>query len=166
MTSSSFSLFFVMFLRNFCFLSSRRMCIVRFSQLGVRTFIQSDQSWLVPVWSSGERILRPPFLEGVRRANAALLFGWSFQSAQVAVIPRSSFLFFVGKAPRPVWSGRETRICSVYLVRWRGILFAAEDTQANKPGTAQVGAISKAQKDSRTKTTFSTTGDNKSSQKN
>ena len=32
-----------------------------------------------------------------------------------------------------------------------------------KPGTAQVGAISKAQKDS--KTTFSTTGDNKSSQK-
>ena len=35
----------------------------------------------------------------------------------------------------------------------------------NKPGTAQVGAISKAQKDSKTKTTFSTTGDNKSSQK-
>ena len=33
----------------------------------------------------------------------------------------------------------------------------------NKPGTAQVGAISKAQKES--KTTFSTTGDNKSSQK-
>ena len=33
----------------------------------------------------------------------------------------------------------------------------------NKPGTARVGAISKAQKDS--KTTFSTTGDNKSSQK-
>ena len=33
----------------------------------------------------------------------------------------------------------------------------------DKPGTAQVGAISKAQKDS--KTTFSTTGDNKSSQK-
>ena len=33
----------------------------------------------------------------------------------------------------------------------------------NKPGTAQVGAISKAQKDS--KTTFSTTADNKSSQK-
>ena len=33
----------------------------------------------------------------------------------------------------------------------------------NKPGTAQVGAISKAQKD--LKTTFSTTGDNKSSQK-
>ena len=33
----------------------------------------------------------------------------------------------------------------------------------NKPGTAQIGAISKAQKDS--KTTFSTTGDNKSSQK-
>ena len=33
----------------------------------------------------------------------------------------------------------------------------------NKPGNAQVGAISKAQKDS--KTTFSTTGDNKSSQK-
>ena len=33
----------------------------------------------------------------------------------------------------------------------------------NKPGTAQVDAISKAQKDS--KTTFSTTGDNKSSQK-
>ena len=33
----------------------------------------------------------------------------------------------------------------------------------NKPRTAQVGAISKAQKDS--KTTFSTTGDNKSSQK-
>ena len=33
----------------------------------------------------------------------------------------------------------------------------------NKPGTAQVGAISKAQKDS--KTTFSTTGDNKSSRK-
>ena len=32
----------------------------------------------------------------------------------------------------------------------------------SKPGTAQVGAISKAQKDS--KTTFSTTGDNKSSQ--
>ena len=32
-----------------------------------------------------------------------------------------------------------------------------------KPGTAQVGAISKAQKDS--KTTFSTSGDNKSSQK-
>ena len=30
----------------------------------------------------------------------------------------------------------------------------------NKPGTAQVGNISKAQKDS--KTTFSTTGDNKS----
>ena len=37
------------------------------------------------------------------------------------------------------------------------------DTNDNKPGTAQVGAISKAQKDS--KTTFSTTGDNKSSQK-
>ena len=35
----------------------------------------------------------------------------------------------------------------------------------NKPGTAQVGAISKAQKDLKTKTTFSTTGDNKSSQK-
>ena len=35
----------------------------------------------------------------------------------------------------------------------------------NKPRTAQVGAISKAQKDSKTKTTFSTTGDNKSSQK-
>ena len=35
----------------------------------------------------------------------------------------------------------------------------------NKPGTAQVGAISKAQKDSKTKTIFSTTGDNKSSQK-
>ena len=33
----------------------------------------------------------------------------------------------------------------------------------NKPGTAQVGAISKARKDS--KITFSTTGDNKSSQK-
>ena len=33
----------------------------------------------------------------------------------------------------------------------------------NKPGTAQVGAISKAQKDS--KTTFSTTGGNRSSQK-
>ena len=33
----------------------------------------------------------------------------------------------------------------------------------NKPGMAQVGAISKAQKDS--KTTFSTTGDNKTSQK-
>ena len=33
----------------------------------------------------------------------------------------------------------------------------------NRPGTAQVGAMSKAQKDS--KTTFSTTGDNKSSQK-
>ena len=31
----------------------------------------------------------------------------------------------------------------------------------NKPGTAQVGAISKAQKDSKTKITFSTTGDNK-----
>ena len=39
---------------------------------------------------------------------------------------------------------------------WRKINF-------NKPGTAQVGVISKAQKDS--KTTFSTTGDNKSSQK-
>ena len=35
----------------------------------------------------------------------------------------------------------------------------------NKPGTAQVGAISKAQKDSRAKTTFSTLADNKSSQK-
>ena len=35
--------------------------------------------------------------------------------------------------------------------------------RCNKPETAQVGAISKAQKDS--KTTFSTTGDNKSSQK-
>ena len=35
----------------------------------------------------------------------------------------------------------------------------------NKPETTQVGAISKAQKDSKTKTTFSTTGDNKSSQK-
>ena len=34
---------------------------------------------------------------------------------------------------------------------------------SNKPGTTQVGAISKAQKDS--KTIFSTTGDNKSSQK-
>ena len=39
----------------------------------------------------------------------------------------------------------------------------SESTTTNKPGTAQVGAISKAQKDS--KTTFSTTGDNKSSQK-
>ena len=38
------------------------------------------------------------------------------------------------------------------------------NVQINKPGTAQVGAISKAQKDSKTKTTFSTTGDNKSSQ--
>ena len=37
------------------------------------------------------------------------------------------------------------------------------ENKNNKPGTAQVGAISKAQKDS--KTTFSTTGDNKSSQK-
>ena len=36
-------------------------------------------------------------------------------------------------------------------------------SKTNKPGTAQVGAISTAQKDS--KTTFSTTGDNKSSQK-
>ena len=35
----------------------------------------------------------------------------------------------------------------------------------NKPGTAQVGAISKAQKDSKTKTTFSTTGDNKTLKK-
>ena len=35
--------------------------------------------------------------------------------------------------------------------------------RTNKPGKTQVGAISKAQKDS--KTTFSTTGDNKSSQK-
>ena len=33
--------------------------------------------------------------------------------------------------------------------------------RTNKPGTAQDGAISKAQKDSKTKTTFSTTGDNK-----
>ena len=42
--------------------------------------------------------------------------------------------------------------------------FAVTDyCNRNKPGTAQVGAISKAQKDS--KTTFSTTGDNKSSQK-
>ena len=39
----------------------------------------------------------------------------------------------------------------------------AQSVINNKPGTAQVGAISKAQKDS--KTTFSTTGDNKSSQK-
>ena len=37
--------------------------------------------------------------------------------------------------------------------------------KVNKPGTAQVDAISKAQKDSKTKTTFSTTGDDKSSQK-
>ena len=37
------------------------------------------------------------------------------------------------------------------------------DRNDNKPGTAQIGAISKAQKDS--KTIFSTTGDNKSSQK-
>ena len=36
-------------------------------------------------------------------------------------------------------------------------------TKPNKPGTAQVGAISKAQTD--LKTTFSTTGENKSSQK-
>ena len=35
----------------------------------------------------------------------------------------------------------------------------------NKPGTAHVGAISKAQKDSIAKTFFSTTADNKSSQK-
>ena len=38
-------------------------------------------------------------------------------------------------------------------------------TKKNNPGMAQVGAISKAQKDSKTETTFSTTGDNKSSQK-
>ena len=37
--------------------------------------------------------------------------------------------------------------------------------KTNKPEMAQVGAISKAQKDSKTKTTFSTTGDNKSSEK-
>ena len=42
---------------------------------------------------------------------------------------------------------------------WKIITFFRQ----NKPGTAQVGAIFKAQKDS--KTTFSTTGDNKSSQK-
>ena len=33
----------------------------------------------------------------------------------------------------------------------------------NKPGTAQVGAISKAQKNLKSKTTLATTGDNKSS---
>ena len=42
-------------------------------------------------------------------------------------------------------------------------IFELFSVKKNKPGTAQVGAISKAQKDS--KTTFSTTGDNKSSQK-
>ena len=42
-------------------------------------------------------------------------------------------------------------------------LYFTHGRYMNKPGTAQVGAISKAQKDS--KTTFSTTGDNKSSQK-
>ena len=42
------------------------------------------------------------------------------------------------------------------------LFVAAAPLKLNKPGTAQVGAISKAQKDS--KTTFSTTGDNKSSQ--
>ena len=44
---------------------------------------------------------------------------------------------------------------------WRKLISAS----FNKPGTAQVGAISKVRKDSKTKTTFSTTGDNKSSQK-
>ena len=42
-------------------------------------------------------------------------------------------------------------------------ILAKRFVSANKPGTAQVGAISKAQKDS--KTTFSTTGDSKSCQK-
>ena len=51
---------------------------------------------------------------------------------------------------------------------WRGLekqgdVCSSLTLNRNKPGTAQVGAISKAQKDS--KTTFSTTGDNKSSQK-
>ena len=41
--------------------------------------------------------------------------------------------------------------------------FVGNLEKVNKPGTPQVGAISKAQKDS--KTTFSTTGDNKRSQK-
>ena len=45
----------------------------------------------------------------------------------------------------------------------RRLKIASISENINKPGTAQVGAISKAQKDS--KTTFSTTGDNKSSQK-
>ena len=40
-----------------------------------------------------------------------------------------------------------------------------QQAKNNKPGTVQVGATSKAQKDSKTKTTFSTTGDSKSSQK-
>ena len=44
------------------------------------------------------------------------------------------------------------------------LYFLKSKQKVNKPGTAQVGAISKAQKDSKTKTTFSTTGDNKSSQ--
>ena len=42
-------------------------------------------------------------------------------------------------------------------------LFSNLIALVNKPGTAQVGAISKAQKDS--KTTFSTTGDKKALKK-
>ena len=44
-------------------------------------------------------------------------------------------------------------------------IFIETSRELNKPGTAQVGAISKARKDSKTETTFSTTGDNKISQK-
>ena len=43
------------------------------------------------------------------------------------------------------------------------VFFGLVEERENKPGTAQIGAISKAQKNP--KTTFSTTGDNKSSQK-
>ena len=61
------------------------------------------------------------------------------------------------------------QIIVFFFLEFEGLLGKKEKNGAvriwNKPGTAQVGTISKAQKDSKMKTTFSTTGDNKSSQK-
>ena len=67
----------------------------------------------------------------------------------------------------------ETSVFSFYHHRLAGLICNSLNVSSiygnklasfqNTPGTAQVGAIFRAQKDS--KTTFSTTGDNKSSQK-
>ena len=67
----------------------------------------------------------------------------------------------MGGVPKLPNGGGSPRHASIMFIP--NVVHESKFLSSKKPGTAQVGAISKAQKDS--KTTFSTTGDNKSSQK-